>query len=278
MRDFLKRRGLLLLLIVIIICAITIGSLYLSGNRSSFISNTVNTVMAPVKNGIKSGVDLLESLYGYLYSFDTIKEENTKLHEENAELKKKQDEAEQAIKENEEYKKMLGLSDAIRELGKVDATVTEWTSSNWASSFTVNKGERDGIEVGDPVITSGGEVVGQVINVGSSWATVRSIIDTSIGIGAKARDTSAIASGDFELMQTGKLKLEKVPSTAQLSGGDVVYTSGAGEVFPADLIIGTIESVDRENSGLTDFAVIDPAADLGNTNMVFIITEYEQPE
>lgn len=275
MKEFLKRRGLILMLIVLLLCAITIGSLYLSGNRSSFITGVVNTVMKPVKNGIKSGVDLLEKLYGYIYEYDTLKEENETLRQENAVLKAEQGEAEQARSENEELRKMLELSEKIRKLAKVDATVTEWSSSNWASSFTISKGEKDGISVGNPVINSGGEVVGQIIEVGSGWATVRSIVDTSISIGAKAGDTSALASGDFELMQGGQLKLMNVPSTAKLVTGDKVHTSGAGEVFPPDLVIGTIISVDKSNSGLTNFAVVEPAADLGNLSMVFVITEYE---
>lgn len=275
MKEFLKRRGLLLMLIVLLLCVVTIGSLYLSGNRSSFITGVVNTVMRPIKNGIKSGVDLLENLYGYIYEYDTLKSENEMLRDENAVLKTEQSESEKAKNENEELRKMLGLSEKIRDLTKVDATVTEWSSSNWASSFTISKGEKDGISIRNPVINSGGEVVGQIIEVGSNWATVRSIVDTAISVGATVGDTSAIASGDFELMQDGRLKLMNVPSTAQPVIGDTVFTSGAGGVFPPDLKIGTIVSVDKETSGLTKFAVIEPAADLGNLSMVFVITEYE---
>lgn len=274
-KEFLKRRGLLIMLIVLLLCIITIGSLYISGNRSSFITGAVNTAMHPVKNGIKSGVDLLESLYGYIYEYDTLKDENERLHEENATLKAEEDSAAQAISENEELRKMLGLSEKIREMTKVDATVTEWSSSNWANAFSISRGEADGVEVGDPVINSSGEVVGQVLEVGGSWSIVRSLVDTSMSIGASAGDTSALASGDFELMQEGLLKLVNVPSTARPVIGETVHTSGAGEVFPPELVIGTIVSVDKTNSGLTNFAVIQPAADLGNLSMVFVITEYE---
>lgn len=275
MKEFFKRRGLLLIITAIVICAITIGSLYASGNRSSFITNTVNTVMQPLKKGMKAGVDKLESLYAYIYKFDTLEQENAQLREENAALKAKQDEAEMVSSENEELREMLGLSETIRELKKVDATVTEWTSSNWASTFTISKGGNNDIEVGDPVINSSGELVGQVTQVGGSWSVVRSIVDTSIKIGAAAGGTSAIASGDFELMQDGNLKLTNVPSSARLVKGDTVSTSGAGEVFPSDLVIGTIISVEKERSGLTDYAIIEPAADLGNLNMIFVITDYE---
>lgn len=275
MKEFFKRRGLLLIIIAIVICTITIGSLYASGNKSSFITNTVNAVMQPLKKGMKAGVDKLESLYGYIYRFDTLEEENVQLRDENAILKAAQDEAEKVLSENGELREMLGLSETIRELTKVNATVIEWTSNNWASSFTISKGETDGIAVGDPVINSGGELVGQVNEVGGSWAVVSSIVDTSIKIGATTGGTKALAAGNFELMQDGNLRLEKVPSTAQLGTGDTVYTSGAGKAFPPDLVIGTIISVGKENSGLTSYAVIEPSADLANLNMVFVITDYE---
>lgn len=274
MKDFFKRRGLLLFIIAIVICAVTIGSLYASGNRSSFITNTVNTVTLPLKKGIKAGVDRLESIYGYIYKYDTLEQENAQLKEENAILRTGASEAERIASDNEEYKRMLGLSETIRELKKVDAAVTGWTSSNWSSSFTIGKGSSDGIEVGDPVINSGGELVGQVSEVGASWSVVLSIVDTSISIGANSGGTLAIASGDFELMRDGKLKLTNVPSTAQLVTGDTVYTSGAGEVFPPDLVIGTIDSVNKASSGLTNYAIIEPSADLGTLSLAFVIIDY----
>lgn len=274
MKEFFKRRGLLLFIIAIVICAVTIGSLYASGNRSSFITNTVNTVTLPLKKGIKAGVDRLESIYGYIYKYDTLEQENAQLKEENAILRAGASEAERIASDNEEYKRMLGLSETIRELKKVDAAVTGWTSSNWSSSFTIGKGSNDGIEVGDPVINSGGELVGQVSEVGTSWSVVLSIVDTSISIGANSGGTLAIASGDFELMRDGKLKLTNVPSTAQLVTGDTVYTSGAGEVFPPDLVIGTIASVNKAASGLTNYAIIEPSADLGTLSLAFVIIDY----
>ncbi len=64
------------------------------------------------------------------------------------------------------------------------AKVVAWTTSNWANSFTISKGTNADIAVGDCVITEYGVMVGQVTEVGSTWATVSTVIDLNTNIGA----------------------------------------------------------------------------------------------
>lgn len=276
MRNFLRKKGLLIGIIAVIISVVTLMSIYFTADRSSPISNSLRVVMQPVETGIKNAVGLLEKLYGYLYTYDLLAEENEALKEENARLSELERDAQLAIEENTELRQQLELKERTLTYSAVNASVTSWTASNWSSSFAISKGSSDNIAVGDPVITPAGDLVGQVTEVGANWATVTTIVDTSTGIGATASgDISALAAGDFSLMQSGCLKLSYIPTGSSLFIGDTVLTSGAGGVFPKGLVIGEITDVQQEESGAADYAVIEPAADFGSLSLVFVIKEFE---
>jgi rod shape-determining protein MreC len=85
----------------------------------------------------------------------------------------------------------------------------ELNSSNWSSAFTLSKGADADIDVGMPVVTEAGILVGQVSEVGDNWANVRPVIDveTNVGVLVGEAGNAAMAIGDFALMQTGCCKL-----------------------------------------------------------------------
>ena len=56
-------------------------------------------------------------------------------------------------------------------------------ASNWSSTLTLSKGSDSGIAVGDCVMNESGALVGQVIETGSTWATVRTVIDVDMSVG-----------------------------------------------------------------------------------------------
>ena len=56
--------------------------------------------------------------------------------------------------------------------------------------------------------------------------------------------------------------------------GDQVITTGLGGVFPANLLVGTVQEVVPEQSGKSSSAVILPGADPRTVKHVFVITDY----
>ena len=85
----------------------------------------------------------------------------------------------------------------------------------------------------------------------------------------------AVAEGDLALMGEGKLKLSYLSADAQLLSGDVVTTSGLGGFYPGGLVTGTVESVRTGDDGLAQYAVLAPAARLGELSEVFIIKDFD---
>lgn len=69
-------------------------------------------------------------------------------------------------------------------------------------------------------------------------------------------DENAVLEGDFTLMQDGRLKLSYLEDDTGLIAGDQVTTSGLGMVYPAGLLVGTVESLHTEANGQDQYAVI----------------------
>ena len=76
-------------------------------------------------------------------------------------------------------------------------------------------------------------------------------------------------------MEEARLRLDYLPADCQLLGGDLVVTSGLGGYYPSDLVIGTIEEVQKDESGAASYAVIVPAADFDALSEVFIIKSFD---
>ena len=180
-------------------------------------------------------------------------------------------------RENEQLRELLDLQAKRRDFVFESAKVTARSSTNWDSTLTIGKGSSAGLEVNDCVITETGTLVGVVSEVGLNWSKVSTLINTDIEIGGQVTRTysAGILEGDFTLMSQGKLKLSYLPDGAQLVAGDEVVTSGKGDVFPSGLVVGTVEAVFTDPSGMNRYAVVEPDVDLDSLVEVFVIKSFD---
>ena len=62
-----------------------------------------------------------------------------------------------------------------------------------------------------------------------------------------------------------------MPRTIKLAKGDTIITSGQGNVYPRGMVIGTVDSSQVGDFGLTYTATITPAADFDHLTEVFVV-------
>lgn len=155
--------------------------------------------------------------------------------------------------------------------------VTEHEVTNWTSSLTLNKGTSLGIEVGDCVVDACGNLVGVIDKAGTNWSTVLTLVDTDTSLGAQVFRTKdlGVAQGDFALMREKRLRLEYLPADCALLPGDVVVTSGLNGYYPSGLVIGSVEEVQKDDSGASSYAILNPETDLDALTEVFVIKSFE---
>ena len=99
------------------------------------------------------------------------------------------------------------LDEEYTDYPKVAARIISKDPGNWYDTFMINRGSNDGIRVDNNVIAGKG-LEGFVTEVGSNWATVRSIIDDSSNVSAMtvSTDDICVVEGDLELIDEGKLR------------------------------------------------------------------------
>ncbi len=280
MKEYIRKNGIKVGIILLAVLLIIGMGAAARGGKISFLQNATGVLKAPMQKVLSSTVNWVNSIYGYLYEYDSLMAENESLRSQLADAQKSARDGIAASEENVRLRRLLELREQHTSYEMESAKVVLWSSSNWSSAFTISKGEDSGIELGDPVITEYGAVVGQVTELGKNWATVSTIIDIDMSVGAFVGVTgnSGMVVGEYSYMKDKQAKLTFLADGAQIFVGDDVLTSGSGGAFPAGLMIGTLTAVQTEAGGQIEFGIVKPQCDLDSLVQVFIIKSYEVVE
>ncbi|MBQ8800819.1 MAG: rod shape-determining protein MreC [Clostridium sp.] len=276
MKDFLRQNGILLLVAAVLLSvALSLGSAVFGGTDP--VSNAVNAVATPFRTGVSAVLDWFGGVRDYVLHYDQLHEELDALRARVAELEDEVRQNEEAAKENEKLRELLDLQQKRSDFSFQSARVSERSTSNWSNTLTLSRGSDAGLEVGDCVVTETGALVGVLSEVGVNWSTVSTVINTTTELGGIVNRTysAGVLEGDFTLMGQGKLKLSYLSDSAQLVSGDEVLTSGKGGVYPSGLVVGTVDGVFTDPSGINRYAVVTPTAALADLTEVFIITDFD---
>ena len=276
-KHYLSKYGTRVAAVVVIAALLAGAAASLLNGRAGALRNADGALKAPLERATASVLEWMEGLYGYIYEYDRMVEENNALRAENAALREQDRDYEELEAENERLRALFGWAEKRTDLTLESARVVAWDASNYTSAFTISKGADSGLSVGDCVVTEYRALVGQIAELGDNWATVRTVIDVEMDVGALAGEYSyaGMVTGDYALMRRGQTKLAYLTGGAQLFEGDEVLTSGSGGAFPAGLWIGTVGAVMSEAGGQITYGVVDPAADLTRLSQVFVVKEFE---
>lgn len=139
-------------------------------------------------------------------------------------------------------------------------------------TIVINRGVRDGVRVGMPVVTGQG-LVGRVINVSANAARVQLI--TSEFSSVSARTQTNRVEGAVIGLASGALRLTLIPQGAQVQVGDLVLTSGLGGNLPPDIVIGQVTSTRQFQSDIDQTAEVRSLIDFDRLEMVLVVTSFE---
>lgn len=245
----------------------------------NFPDMLVQGVLTPIRTGISSLTDGAQQLYDYMFRFEMISAENAALREQLAKLEDDAREAGAIARENERLRQLLELKEAHEDFRLVDGYIISWSSSDWSSTVTINRGTKDGLDVGMCAITANGQVVGLVSQVGYNYAVIKTVLDSSIEISATLSSTggtgyNGIVNGGYASGLSGLLRMNYLPSNSVIHNNDQVVTTGS-TVYPRGLILGYVMDAGYEETGVAMYALLRPAADIGALEQVFIVTAYD---
>jgi len=151
--------------------------------------------------------------------------------------------------------------------------------SGWWQTVRLGKGATDGVTANLAVVTSDG-LVGKTVAASPRTADVLLISDPTCKVSAQISRTGlyGIVSGKGRTRK-GEVFCEMnfINKDKPVKVGDEAVTSGLGGIFPRGLLIGYVDSVELDPSGLYQKALIIPKADLGALDYVFVVAEESDP-
>ena len=273
MRRILSKR-VRTVLIVAVLLSVALG-VAANALKTDIPGLLVKTVIQPLRAGAQALTNQAEQMYSYMFRYESLLAENQALKEKIAQMEDEARTAAALERENKRLRESQNLLKSNSDYKLVDAYIIGWDPTDWASSFTMDKGALAGIETGMCVITSTGEVVGLVTEVGPNYAEVKTVLDSSLEISAVIATSgySGMVQGGYATGNDGMLRMNYLPSDSVIRNNDQVVSAGS-TVYPKDLILGYVVDAGFDETGVAKFAILEPAADFGALEQVFVLTEY----
>ena len=235
----------------------------------------VQGVVAPLRTGVSRLRDGAEQYYSYLFRYEALEAENARLKEQVAQLQADARTADSLARENDRLRDALNMQATHEDYDLVDAYIIAWSSNDWSSTLTINRGKNAGLAEGMCAITANHELVGLIIEAGSNYAVIRTIKDSALQISATLASSgnNGQVRGNYNSGNENLLRMDYLPSSSIIRNNDSVVTSGS-TVYPRDLVVGYVVDADFDDTGVAKYALLQPAADITTLEQVFILTNY----
>lgn len=276
MKDFFDTWKFKILVIVAVFLVGIMAYAGANGRLTAAPQELLSVVLTPLQKVTSALSGGAASVWEKYTSIDDVMDRNEQLEAENAELRQQMVDYDRIKAENDAYKALARIQDTNSEASYVSAFVIGRDPLDEFGSFTLDQGSTDGVAVNDAIISDRGYLLGVVVEVDATSCKVMTILHPSFnaaGVISRTRE-NGIITGSADYAADGQCVLTNLDRATEARKGDQVITTGLGGVFPANLLVGTVQEVVPEQSGKSSSAVILPGADPRTVKHVFIVTEY----
>ena len=276
MKDFFDTWKFKILVIVAVFLVGIMAYAGANGRLTAAPQELLSVVLTPFQKVTSALSGGAASVWEKYTSIDDVMDRNEQLEAENAELRQQMVDYDRIKAENDAYKALARIQDTNSEASYVSAFVIGRDPLDEFGGFTLDQGSTDGVAVNDAIISDRGYLLGVVVEVDATSCKVMTSLHPSFnaaGVISRTRE-NGIITGSADYAADGQCMLTNLDRATEARKGDQVITTGLGGVFPANLLVGTVQEVVPEQSGKSSSAVILPGADPRTVKHVFIITEY----
>lgn len=239
------------------------------------LRRALNNVLAPLQYIVDAPVQLFHTLSGNFVTRQKIQFENATLNTQHAFLQAKLQRFAALESENRQLNQLLAATEHLKKQHFRLARLLMVNADPLLNEVIVDKGQSDGVKVGQPVLDANG-VMGQVVSVDFLSSRVLLLTDfrSAIPVQDVRSDVRGILVGRGRL---AKLLLKDIPGTVDIKVNDLLVTSGLGGRYPAGYPVGIVSVVNMNVA--TQFASIqvDPSAQLNRNRPVLLISSANTP-
>ncbi len=256
---------------MLVVVSLSIVSLDLGGRTHSVtsgIKSVANSVFSPLRHGVVDLLSPIGNFFSGALHYGSVQSENQKLA---ALIGRLQAEKAERGFESTQLRNLMALENLpfLQALPTVAAQTTDQNQSNFTQTITIDKGRSDGVDVGMPVVGSGG-LVGQVIQAFHHSSVVQLVTDGQSKVGVTfGTNSNGIVDGQGP---GGQMTADLVPPHTVLHKGEIMYTSGLNAAaFPPGIPVAHV--IDFHTSAGASQETIDvaPNADLNQLAYVDVV-------
>lgn len=262
--------------IIIVLVVLLVGTIhYTSFTRPqlSFLEGVWRDLLSPLQTVTSKLSRFFQTQVSSVKELRYLKTQNLALQEEVLVLRQEVLVLRNYERENSWLREAL---DFKSELGHefLVAEVIARSPSKWENTITLNRGQHHGVNPGMAVITNAG-IVGTVINSSRFTSTVLLATDPQGATGGLVQ-----TSGDLVLIQgkeghSGDLLATPLSRDTSVEVGDIIVTSGLSRIYPKNLPIGQVVSVESKQYDLSFAALVRPFVDFTRLEYVLIVLPNE---
>ena len=264
-------------IVVLSVAFLGIIVLSIKGN-SNIISSGVGGVISPLQKIVYTVNEKVKGSFDFFINFSNVKKEKEELTAKNAELENKLIEYERMKDENTRLREMFDYSQNNANYDYLGCNIIGYSGGNISNGYIIDKGTKDGVEKDMVVITPAG-LVGKVTKASSSFAIVQTILNENIAVAAMVEstdETTGILQGITDSKNKNLTELSNIPIESAIKEGDKILTSGLGEMYPKEIRIGEVISVEVDNVGIMKRAVVKPYVDFNKLEELFVVVPKEK--
>ncbi len=258
--------------IVLIVIGILIMSI--SGLLDKIIGKAVDP-MVGIQGWVSTRVQAIVDFFTLPRDVTTLMQQNAALEAKISQLQTENLQLKQQLVETEILYALLDFARDNPENQYVAASVIGKDPSPFLNYLIIDHGSDNGIFKGMPVVTEQG-LVGRIDAVTASAARVQLITDAGSTVNIRLQDSQS--EGQVSGSVTGDLSLERVSASVTVKDGELVFTSGLGGSFPAEILVGQVVSPEVKENELFQTASVQPSVDFSTLRAVLIITNFQAVE
>lgn len=255
----------------LLLIAINFAVLTMSSRKSvdeNSIERVAITVISPFQMVVSKSVNAIENVWTDYFCTVTAAKENIELKKQLSEVDKIQSRLRELEFENNRLKKLVNFTRTVN-YTFVAAQVIARDPSPWFKTIMVDKGKKDGLSKGLPVVVSEG-VVGHVIKVAHNYSRILLITDRNSAVDSLVQNSRVrgIVKGDSSKKCFFNYALRK----EKIEIGEIIISSGFDQIFPKGLKVGEVVDVKKEPSQLFQKILIKTCVDFDKLEEVLVAT------
>jgi rod shape-determining protein MreC len=194
---------------------------------------------------------------------------NRSLNRQLFQLKHENEQIQELYLENQRLRQMLNFV-GQKEYHYIPTLVINKSAGQTLNSITLDKGIKQGLKRGAPVLSASG-IVGRIVEINDHSALCQLILDRQMGTAVKIQRNRI--DGILHWDSGDLCRLDGILHSMEVLVGDTIITSGMGGVFPKGFNVGTVTSVNKEREKLFQLIYVKPFTDFHRLEEVFVLSQ-----